>query len=647
MHPFTMLNSLRLPLAKKQNRVFLILDILAFLITPALALWIRLDGQVSWSVYGLPLLIGTGIFLLLKLIVLRLFGFYRHDWSYASIHELSALAQIAGVIIALQSFVFLLSGNMMTIMPPGLPRSLPFLDGLFCAILVGISRFSLRKIQTTQKQQTTETGIPTLIIGAGMAGTSFVQEAQRNPSLNIHPIAYIDDDQSKFKLQIHGISVVGNRHRIPEVICALQVERIIIAIPTASGTVVRELAEICQSTGISTYTLPSIEEILSNRAHLSDVRELRIEDLLRREPIQTDTQPVKQLMAAKRILITGAGGSIGSELCRQLLQSQPTAIALLGKGENSVFVIHQELLQVMNEMRDRGEATPDLQVFIADIRSRERMSAIFEQFQPNMIFHAAAHKHVPLMETNPPEAITNNILGTQNLVNTATKYGVQHFVMISTDKAVNPTNVMGASKRVAEMIVLSTAKRTGLSYVVVRFGNVLGSRGSVIPTFKRQIEQGGPITVTHPEICRYFMTIPEAVQLVLQAAVLGRGGEVLMLDMGQPIKIVTLAEDLIRLSGYQVGREIKINFSGLRPGEKLYEELFIQGESYERTDHDKILMVRNASHNLPETLLEQVIVLAKAAFQQDIYQIRHLLQQLVPEYTPSQSLARQAHDRAA
>lgn len=635
-------------LPKRQNRFFLMFDLLIFAITPALALLLRLDGQLNRGYYGLSLIVATGAMLLIKLLILRSFNFYRHHWVYASVKELSRLAQITIATIVIQTSLFMLFHNFAIAPNVGLPKSLPLLDGLLCGLLIGVSRFSLRTWQNQHQMQPTQhSRIPTLIIGAGMAGTTFVQEAQRNPSLNIHPVAYIDDDPGKAKLQIHGITVLGNRHCIPEVVCALQVERLIIAIPTASGTVIRELAEICHRTGIATYTLPSIEEILSDRAHLSDVRELQIEDLLRREPIQTDSQPVQQLVAGKRVLITGAGGSIGSELCRQLLQSQPTAIALLGKGENSVFTIHQELNQIVQAMRDRGEVTPQLEVFIADIRSCERLESIFAQFRPHMVFHAAAHKHVPLMEMNPPEAITNNILGTQTLVNIAAKHRVKHFVMISTDKAVNPTNVMGASKRVAEMVVLNMAQRTGFPYVVVRFGNVLGSRGSVIPTFKRQIAQGGPITVTHPDICRYFMTIPEAVQLVLQAAVLGRGGEVLMLDMGEPIKIVTLAEDLIRLSGYQVGREIQINFSGLRPGEKLYEELFIDGESYERTAHDKILMVHNASSRLPESLLEQVISLAKAAFKQDIYQIRHLLKQLVPEYTPSPILEEQVQDRAA
>ena len=393
-----------------------------------------------------------------------------------------------------------------------------------------------------------------LIIGAGSAGVSLVQEMQTaRRHLGFCPVAFIDDDRSKLNARIRGIYVVGDRHAIPDVLEPLRVDKVIIAMPSVSGEVIREIVDICKSAGIQACTLPGIHEILNGKVTLNSIRDVRIEDLLRREPVQTEIEKVAEFLNGKRVLITGAGGSIGSELCRQICSCHPKEIMLVGHGENSVFNIQQELnqfVQVLNESRSTGYAIK-IHAFIADIRFKDRLRNAFDKFQPDAIFHAAAHKHVPLMEMNSPEAITNNVIGTKNLVDEALRCNVKHFVMISTDKAVNPTNIMGASKRVAEMVVLQAAKQSGKSYLVVRFGNVLGSRGSVVPTFKKQIAAGGPITVTHPDICRYFMTIPEAVQLVLQAAVLGRGGEVLMLNMGEPVKIVDLASELIRLSGYR------------------------------------------------------------------------------------------------
>ncbi|MGL5063909.1 MAG: polysaccharide biosynthesis protein, partial [Microcoleus sp.] len=369
-------------------------------------------------------------------------------------------------------------------------------------------------------------------------------------------------------------------------------------------------------------------------------REVQIEDLLRRASIQTDIERVSAFIRGKKVLITGAGGSIGSELCRQVLKSDPAEIILVGHGENSVFNIQQELNRVISDLQKAGKIqdnSPRLTTFIGDIRFVDRLEYLFEQIRPDIIFHAAAHKHVPMMELNPPEAITNNVRGTKNLLDMALKYDVEHFVMISTDKAVNPTNIMGASKRVAEMLVLQAAKTSGKPFVVVRFGNVLGSRGSVVPTFKRQIAEGGPITITHPDICRYFMTIPEAVQLLLQAAVLGHGGQVFMLDMGEPVRIVDLAKDLIRLSGYELGKDIDIAFTGLRPGEKLFEELFIPGETYDKTEHEKITIVGNASRIVREKIDEEVAALCEAADRNDANSIVFLLEQLVPEYIPGYS----------
>ena len=382
-------------------------------------------------------------------------------------------------------------------------------------------RFSIRAVErSSQRNKNFYQRDRVLIVGAGNAGVSILQEMQRNPKFGYNPIALIDDDPKKLGLSIRGIPVVGSRYQIPEIVASLNIRKVVIAMPTASGKVIREIVDVCQAIGIPTNTMPGISEILNSGVRLNAVREVKIEDLLRREPIQTDTQSVFQFLEGKTILISGAGGSIGSELCRQIFRCRPAQMILVGHGENSVFNIGQELeqvIQILSQENQSDRPLTELTPYIADLRFKDRLENAFKKYQPDIVFHAAAHKHVPLMELNPPEAITNNVLGTKNLLYLAIKYDVKNFVMISTDKAVNPTNVMGASKRVAEMLVLQAAKVSGKAFVVVRFGNVLGSRGSVVPTFKNQIAKGGPVTITHPEICRYFMTIPEAVQLVLQA----------------------------------------------------------------------------------------------------------------------------------
>ncbi|MDZ7959741.1 MAG: nucleoside-diphosphate sugar epimerase/dehydratase [Aulosira sp. DedQUE10] len=621
-----------------KNKHLLVCDIGLFAITPLLALILRLDGVLSLNAYVTQLGIATILFLAVKLTLFWSLGFYRRYWRYASIEELTYIAMLVLTAVVIQSLLFDVVQHIPHFAIEKLPQSLPFLDGLLSFIFVGGLRFSVRAIEkTSQKQAFLNKNERVLVVGAGSAGVSLVQEMQRNPQLGFHPVAYIDDDPQKLNVYIRGIPVVGDRHHIPEAVQYLQIRKVIIAMPTVGGQVIREIVDICKATGVHTCTLPGIHEILNGRVRLDSIRDVRIEDLLRREPVQTDIERVYQFLQGKKILITGSGGSIGSELCRQIFKCHPAEIILLGHGENSVFNIQQELEQLAQLLKHDSEAQPNIpriSAFIADIRFRSRLEHTFERFQPDVIFHAAAHKHVPLMELNPAEAITNNVLGTKNLLDMAKKYNVKHFVMISTDKAVNPTNVMGASKRVAEMLVLQAARDSGKPYVAVRFGNVLGSRGSVVPTFTKQIAAGGPITVTHPEICRYFMTIPEAVQLVLQAVVLGRSGEVLMLNMGEPVKIVDLAKELIRLSGYEVYKDIDIMFTGLRPGEKLFEELFITGEEYEKTEHEKLLIVKNASRMIPENMQFTVEALCKAAYKNDGHSILFLLEQIIPEYKP-------------
>ena len=632
-------NSVFSHLLKLRNRHFLIFDVIVFSMTPLLALLLlRLDDNLAIATYFSDLAIATLLFLTVKLALFWSFGFYRRYWRYASIEELTYIAKLIMTVVVVQTLILNVIQHLPTFAVNELPQSLPLIDGLLSCIFIGALRFSVRVVErVSQRHAGHQPQERVLIVGAGSAGVSLVQEMQRNPQLGFHPIAFIDDDPRKINVHIRSIPVVGDRGKIPDVMKSLHIHKVIIAMPTVAGRVIREIVDICQATGTQTCTLPGIHEILNGRVRVESIRDVRIEDLLRREPVQIEIERVSQFLLDKKVLITGAGGSIGSELCRQIFKCHPQEMILIGHGENSVFNIQQELDQLVQVLKDDGKAqgyTPRLSTFIADIRFCDRLKHAFERFQPEVIFHAAAHKHVPLMELNPPEAITNNVVGTKNLVELALEYDVKHLVMISTDKAVNPTNVMGASKRVAEMLVLQAAQKSGKPYVVVRFGNVLGSRGSVVPTFKKQIAAGGPVTVTHPDICRYFMTIPEAVQLVLQTSVLGRSGEVLMLNMGEPVKIVDLAEELIRLSGYEVNKDIHIVFTGLRPGEKLFEELFVDGEDYEPTQHEKLLVVKNASRMVPENLADIVEALCTAAARNDVNWILFLLEQVVLGYRP-------------
>jgi FlaA1/EpsC-like NDP-sugar epimerase len=625
-------------LLKLRNRHLFIFDMIIFAIAPFLALVLRLDGNLAIGSYLSDLAIATGLFLTVKQTIFWSFGFYRRYWRYASIEELIYISLLMGASVIVQSLLFDVLSYTLPFTVDELPESLPFIDGLLSCIFIGALRFSVRVVErVNQRRGIYSPRERVLIIGAGSAGVSLVQEMQKNPQLGFHPVAFIDDDPQKLKARIRGIVVVGDRDKIPDIVQSLRIHKAIVAMPAVAGKVIREIVDICSQAGIQTCTLPGIHEILNGRVRVDSIRDVRIEDLLRREPVQTDIERVSQFLKGKKVLITGAGGSIGSELCRQIFKCYPEEIMLVGHGENSVFNIQQELEQLVQVLKNEGgiqRYTPSISAFIADIRYKQRLKYAFEGFKPDVIFHAAAHKHVPLMELNPPEAITNNVVGTRNLLDLAREYNVKYFVMISTDKAVNPTNVMGASKRVAEMLVLQAARETGNSYVAVRFGNVLGSRGSVVPTFKKQIAAGGPITVTHPDICRYFMTIPEAVQLVLQAGVLGRSGEVLMMNMGEPVKIVDLAEELIRLSGYELNKDIHIVFTGLRPGEKLFEELFIAGEEYEPTQHEKLFVVKNSSRMIPGNLTFTVEALCQCAANNNDNSILFLLEQLVPGYKP-------------
>ncbi len=614
-----------------KNRDFFILDFLILLLTPWLSLFIRYDGRINLPGYEYPLIITTALFLVTKLSIFYYLGLYKRLWHAASIDDLAKLIFIGFNSIILQIIVFWIFRHIEPLKVYMIPRSIPFIDGLLSIILVSALRFSIRFFERAYQIVNEDHNFKRIIIvGAGHAGLAVLQEIQHNSKLEMHPIGFIDDDKNKLKLKVRGIPVLGNRNDIPEIVSYHQIEQIVIAIPSVSGKAIKDILEICNNTGAEILTIPSLLDIIDGRISIKKMRKIQIEDLLRREPIQTDIQTIFNSIKSKVVLITGAGGSIGSEICRQVIRANPSNLILLGHGENSIFEIEEELkyLKTYNEITQ-------IHSVICDIRSLDRLEKVFSEFNPDIVFHAAAHKHVPLMELNPQEAITNNVFGTLNCINMSVKYNTERFIMISTDKAVNPTNIMGATKRICEMIVLDAAKRYNKSFSVVRFGNVLGSRGSVVNTFSKQIQRGGPITVTHPKIIRYFMTIPEAVQLVLQAFILGKGGEIFVFDMGEPHLIDDLAKDMIKLSGLVPGKDIEIKYSGLRPGEKLFEELFNKGEVYNNTQHKKIYIAQNASSIVVEDLNEKLTQLSKVTNINDKKDITNLIKIIVKEYDES------------
>ena len=621
-----------------RNRYLFLLDIVLLAVTPTLALVLRVDSA-AWVASYVPALVHfTLLAIVVKLIIFFFFGLYRRYWRYASVDELLSIILAAGSATLIVAGIFFGAGILGMETGRNLPRSVPFLDGLLTLVVVGGTRFSVRIMAHRRRHVDREADCKAvLIVGAGDAGAMIAREMLSSRHINFDPVGFVDDAPDKQNKSIHGIPVLGTRKDIPRLVEKFDVGEVVIAIPTAPGKVIREIRTLCEASHVPSRTMPGMYEILSGQISVSQLRTVDIEDLLRRDTVKINAQDVEKMLSGRRILVTGAGGSIGSELCRQIVRSGPSALVLLGHGENSLFHIEMELRRMKPKI--------SLNVVVADIRDRLRLEAVFEQAKPHVVFHAAAHKHVPMMESNCEDAITNNVAGTRLLLRLSERFAVERFVMISSDKAVNPTNIMGATKRVAEKMVQAAARRTGRPYVAVRFGNVLGSRGSVVPMFREQIARGGPVTVTDPEVKRYFMTIPEAVQLVLQAATLGETEcktGVFVLDMGEPIKIVDLARDLIELSGKEVGRDIEIVFTGLRPGEKLFEELFQDGEEYRRTRHDKIFVADGepaaAAKDSPADegcLNDLVDQLQRAAEQGQPDEVRRLLKSIVPNYAPS------------
>lgn len=628
-------------LLRLRNRHLLVLDLLAFCVTPVLALWLRMDDLNSLVRYAEPLAFYALVAILIRWMIFIHSGLYSRCWRYASIDELARIIFAAVTATTLITLVFFGILRPFGLISNNLPRSIPLLDGILALLAVGGLRYSIRLAERMRqhRQKHPENSTRVVILGAGEAGSMIVKEMRANPQLGLEPVAFLDDDRRKHGTFIHGVRVAGDRHRIRKVITDDRAQQAIIAMPTAPGKTIRELTRLCYEVDLPVKTVPGVFELLDGSITVNQLRSVDIADLLRREPVATDLSLVERLLKGKRVLVTGAGGSIGGELCRQIARCAPAELILVGHGENSIYEINNELRRKF-ESRLLPAKFPIVPV-IADIRDLDRMRTVVEHYHPQVIFHAAAHKHVPLMEENAADAITNNVLATRNLLQVAASNGIERLVFISTDKAVNPTSIMGATKRVAELLVQDTAARTKRCFVSVRFGNVLDSRGSVVPLFRQQIAHGGPVTVTHPEVQRYFMMIPEAVQLVLQAAALGNGGETFCLDMGEPVRVADLARDLIRLSGMEVERDIEIVFTGMRPGEKMNEELHFCDEDYGKTTCEKIFVARNGAHHvsIPEQevpcLQSRIDALIAAARAGDAAEIRRVLQMIVPEYKPN------------
>jgi FlaA1/EpsC-like NDP-sugar epimerase len=617
-----------------RNRTVLVGDLLFIFVCVLGSFMLRVPLGARLFDFRYQILVMIGVALIIKPFVYYKFGLYRRLWAYASIHELILIAIavttasiIVSIIVSLISTFFVAKD---------FSRLVLVIDWLLSLLAVGGLRFSYRIISESQltSRQTENRLRRVLIAGAGDAGALVVREMQRNPQANLSPVGFVDDDPAKQKQEIHGTPVIGKLDDLARLIDLKKVEEVIIAIPSAPGQVVRKVADICRLKNIPSRTMPSLHELIGGKVSVNRLREVDITDLLRRAPTNIDNELVGLSLVGRRVLVTGAGGSIGRELCRQIARWEPMELYLLGHGENSIFETLIELEQ----------SYPSLKIhpLIADIRNMERINHLFSIYQPQVVFHAAAHKHVPLMQANIEEAVTNNVLGTRIIVDASIENNVERLVMISTDKAICPTSVYGATKRIGEMLILDASRRTGKSFSVVRFGNVLGSRGSVLVLFKRQIDYGGPVTVTNPDMERYFMTIPEAVHLVLQASAMGKGGEVFVLNMGEQIRILNLAQDLIRLSGLEPGKDIEIVFTGIRPGEKLSEALWDEGADYLSTIHPDILRLNeNEVLNSSDlaTAINQLIDLGKNG---DPDEIVNMLNNIVPgavvSSTPSPDL---------
>ncbi len=618
-------------LLRFRKPLIILAHIIAFAASLMLSFLVLNDMQLParWFVKDYPRYLP--LFITIKLVVFGLFKQYRGWWRYVGISDLLGILRASLVstiiIVALWFAIVPHIGLLRTNLPAiekvdGVVMADMFSTILLLAGLRMVIRLYYEEFRTVQGSRLKRF----LIVGAGNAGEALLREIHRMPTAQYEVIGFIDDEPIKQGIDIHGIPVLGTVEQLPKICADRNIEEIAIAMPSASHQQLRRVIQVCQGAKIRFRTVPAITDIASGKFRVSQIRDVDINDLLGRQVVQLDQDSIEAFTKDKVILVTGAGGSIGSEMCRQLCRFSPKLLLLLEQAENPLFYIERELQRQFPAVRLEG--------IICDITDKLRVERIFEKYKPEVVIHAAAHKHVPLMELNPGEAIKNNVVGTRVVADTADCFGTANFVMISTDKAVNPTSIMGSSKRIAEMYIQDLSRTSQTHFVTVRFGNVLGSEGSVVPIFKKQIAEGGPLTVTDPQMKRYFMTIPEASQLVLQAATMGKGGEIFVLDMGEPVKIVDLAKELITLSGFRPGEDIEITFTNPRPGEKLFEELSIEGEDMQRTRHPKIRIWQNIPMDR-DKLRAGIDELVAIAQRQNYSEIVQKIKDLVPEYTGS------------
>ncbi|MEN1937229.1 nucleoside-diphosphate sugar epimerase/dehydratase [Paenibacillus sp. 102] len=580
------------------QRLFLLILIDSLIVLTTI-FFSRFLVSADFNVIKLPIVVSAMTLLFSHHIFSFIYKLYKKAWEYASIGELLIIVKAVTLSIITTAVV-------QQVLLQDIYFRLLVVTWMIHVLLIGGSRFLWRMFRDAYIKNGDDKK-RTMIIGAGSAGTMVVRQLLNNNETELLPVAFIDDNIKKHGLDILGIPVIGGVNRIESAVQQLDIDNIIIAIPSLSKKALNTIFQECSKTKIKTQILPMLEDLMTGKVSVNEFRDVQVEDLLGREPVELDIESISGFITDKVILVTGAGGSIGSEICRQIAKFNPKQLVLLGHGENSIYSIEMELKELY------GNTDIVFTTEIADVQDDMKMMSVMGRYQPQVVYHAAAHKHVPLMERNPEEAIKNNLIGTTNVAKAASWHGVETFVMISTDKAVNPTSVMGATKRLAEMVIQNLDKTSKTRFVAVRFGNVLGSRGSVIPLFKKQIKQGGPVTVTHPEMIRYFMTIPEASKLVIQAGALAKGGEIFVLDMGDPVKIVDLAKNLITLSGNSL-EEIQIKFTGIRPGEKLFEELLKKEEVHEQQIHPKIYIGKtsNLCINEIETVIQTYDNLEKA-----------------------------------
>lgn len=612
---------------RKQFIILVHISIFAVSLMMAFLLVNNMQFQSEWFIglYPKTLL----FFVVVKLFVFAIFRQYQGWWRYVSISDLLSIVKASLV----STLIIVIAWVVVAAVQPireyvnewfGFSQAVFILDMFATIVLMGGTRMAVRLYHEEFHTEQAGKLKRFLIVGAGNAGESLLRELHRMPVEQYDVIGFIDDDPAKRGVSIHGIPVLGNVDELPKICKENNIDEIAIAMPSATAKQLRRVVQICEGAKVRFRTVPSVADIASGRFRVSQIRDVDINDLLGREAVQLDLDTIGKYLDDKVIFVTGAGGSIGSEMCRQVCHFKPRLLLLVEQAENSLFFIERELR--------RSFPNVAMEAIICDITDKKRVEQLFDKYRPNIVIHAAAHKHVPLMETNPGEALKNNIVGTRTVADAADKFGAESFVMISTDKAVNPTSIMGSTKRISEMYIQDLDRTSNTSFVTVRFGNVLGSNGSVVPIFKSQIAAGGPVTVTHPEMRRYFMTIPEASQLVLQAATMGNGGEIFVLDMGEPVKIVDLAKELITLSGFRPGEDIEIVFSGTRPGEKLFEELSIEGEDMVTTRHPKISIWKKNQPLSREELRQRIDNLISIADLQDHKQIVSFIKQIVPEY---------------